>query len=126
MVQVKPREGESIDSLLNRFKKKVNDNGILADYRKKEFFEKPSVMKKKKHEAAIKKQKKLAKKKWPKASKAVWQWNHNRTKKIDMTNRKPQSKPVYQGKGKPKPKGKPNKVTQSQINKVMEKFNRER
>lgn len=37
---------ESFDSLLRRFKKSVDKENILRDYREKEFFEKPSSKRK--------------------------------------------------------------------------------
>lgn len=41
-VKVKRRGNESIDSLISKFKRKVNDSGILESYRKKQYFEKPT------------------------------------------------------------------------------------
>jgi small subunit ribosomal protein S21 len=37
-------ENEDIDSAIRRFKKLVDREGILKDFRKKEFFEKPSLL----------------------------------------------------------------------------------
>ena len=45
---------ESFESLLRRFKKSVDKEDILKDYRKNEFFEKPSS-KRKRAKAAAKK-----------------------------------------------------------------------
>ena len=42
---------ESFDSLLKRFNRKVQQDGILSEMRRREFFEKPS-MKRKRKEAA--------------------------------------------------------------------------
>ncbi len=42
---------ESIDSLLKRFNKKVQQDGILAELRRREHFEAPSVKKKRKRAA---------------------------------------------------------------------------
>lgn len=42
------KDGESIESLVRRFKKQCEKAGILADVRKREAYEKPSVVKKKK------------------------------------------------------------------------------
>ncbi|MFO8100869.1 MAG: 30S ribosomal protein S21 [Dehalococcoidia bacterium] len=39
---------ESIESALRRFNKKVQHDGILSEYRRRQFFEKPSVVRKKK------------------------------------------------------------------------------
>jgi len=38
---------ESIESMLRRFKKKVNNAGIMDDIKKNEFYEKPSVRRRK-------------------------------------------------------------------------------
>ena len=54
MSTVKVGENESIDSALRRFKRKCSRDGIIGDLRKKEFYEKPSVKKRKKAEAARK------------------------------------------------------------------------
>ncbi len=45
---------ESIDSALKRFKKQVEKGGVIAEIRKREFYEKPSEKKKKKLFAAKK------------------------------------------------------------------------
>lgn len=45
---------ESFDSLLRRFKKSVDKEDILKDYRKKEFFEKPCSKRKRAKAAARK------------------------------------------------------------------------
>ena len=47
-------ENESLDSALKRFKRKCQKDNILGDMRKKEYYEKPSVKRKKKREAARK------------------------------------------------------------------------
>ena len=54
MSTVKVGENENVESALRRFKRKCSRDGILGDLRKKEFYEKPSVKKKKKSEAARK------------------------------------------------------------------------
>ena len=51
MSTVRVGENESIDSALRRFKRKCSRDGIIGDLRKKEFYEKPSVKRKKKSEA---------------------------------------------------------------------------
>ena len=58
MSEVKVREGESLESALKRFKKKTALAGVMAEIRKREHYEKPSVQKKKKAEAARKKRNK--------------------------------------------------------------------
>ncbi|HIY97443.1 MAG TPA: 30S ribosomal protein S21 [Candidatus Borkfalkia excrementigallinarum] len=54
MSTIRVGENESIDSALRRFKRKCSRDGILGDLRRKEHYEKPSVRKKKKSEAARK------------------------------------------------------------------------
>ena len=54
MAEVKLREGESLDNALRRFKKQCARSGVLAELRKREHYEKPSVKRKKKSEAARK------------------------------------------------------------------------
>lgn len=44
MVCVRAKKNENIESLIRRFKKVCEDNEILNDSRKKEFFEKPSTV----------------------------------------------------------------------------------
>jgi small subunit ribosomal protein S21 len=54
MTGVKIRENESIESAIRRFKKTCEKAGILAELRKREHYEKPSVKRKKKAIAAKK------------------------------------------------------------------------
>ena len=54
MSEIRIKENESIDSALRRFKRKCSRDGIIGDLRRKEHYEKPSVRKKKKSEAARK------------------------------------------------------------------------
>jgi small subunit ribosomal protein S21 len=51
-VQVQP--GESIESALKRFKKKIQKAGILSEIKRREHYVKPSVKRKRKAEAARK------------------------------------------------------------------------
>lgn len=51
---VKVGDNESIDSAIKRFKRKCQKDGIIGDLRKREQYEKPSVKRKKKTEAARK------------------------------------------------------------------------
>ena len=51
---VRVGENENLDSALRRFKRKCSRDGIIGDLRKKEFYESPSVKRKKKSEAARK------------------------------------------------------------------------
>ena len=55
MSDVIATENESFESMLRRFNKKVQQEGILAEFRRREYFEKPSVRRKKK--AAAKRRK---------------------------------------------------------------------
>ena len=54
MSQVKVKENESLDSALRRFKRQTSRDGIIQEVRKREHYEKPSVARKKKSEAARK------------------------------------------------------------------------
>lgn len=54
MSQVKLKENESLDSALRRFKRQTSRDGIIQEVRKREHYEKPSVARKKKSEAARK------------------------------------------------------------------------
>ncbi|MDO9534299.1 MAG: 30S ribosomal protein S21 [Bacillota bacterium] len=55
MSEVKVGKNESLDNALRRFKKQCARTGILSEIRKREHYEKPSVKRKKKAEAARKK-----------------------------------------------------------------------
>lgn len=57
MSTVRVGENESVDSAIKRFKRKCQKDGIIGDLRKKEAYEKPSVKRKKKAEAARKRNK---------------------------------------------------------------------
>ena len=57
MSVVRVGENESLESALKRFKRKCQKDNILGDLRKKEFYEKPSVRRRKKREAARKRSK---------------------------------------------------------------------
>jgi small subunit ribosomal protein S21 len=54
VAEVRVSEGESIESALKRFKKKIQKAGILSEIKRRERYEKPSVRKKRKSEAARK------------------------------------------------------------------------
>lgn len=51
-------ENENIDSALKRFKRETARDGLMAEIRKREHYEKPSVKRKKKSEAARRKKRK--------------------------------------------------------------------
>jgi len=54
MTGVRLRENESIESAIRRFKKQCEKAGVLAELRKREHYEKPSVKRKRKALAAKK------------------------------------------------------------------------
>lgn len=54
MSEIRIRENESLESALRRFKRQCAKAGVLAEVRKREHYEKPSVKRKKKAEAARK------------------------------------------------------------------------
>lgn len=58
---VKARPGETLDSLLRRFKKEVVKNGILQDLKKHEYYVAPSEKRRIKSEQARKRAKKNSK-----------------------------------------------------------------
>lgn len=51
MTQVKAGDNESFESLLKRFNKRVQQDGVLAEIRHREFFEKKSIKRKRKEAA---------------------------------------------------------------------------
>ncbi|MBO5142570.1 MAG: 30S ribosomal protein S21 [Clostridia bacterium] len=51
---IKVRDNESLDNALKRFKRDCARSGVLQEVRKREHYEKPSVKRKKKSEAARK------------------------------------------------------------------------
>ena len=54
MSEIRLKENESLESALKRFKRSCAKSGVLAEVRKREHYEKPSVKRKKKSEAARK------------------------------------------------------------------------
>ena len=55
---VRVGETENVESAIKRFKRKCQKDGIIGDIRRKEAYDKPSVAKKKKREAARKRARK--------------------------------------------------------------------
>ena len=55
MSEVKIGENETLESALRRFKRSCAKSGVLSEVRKREHYEKPSVRRKKKSEAARRK-----------------------------------------------------------------------
>ena len=54
MSEIKVGENETLENALRRFKRKCAREGVLSEVRKREHYEKPSVKRKKKSEAARK------------------------------------------------------------------------
>lgn len=54
MPDVKVREGEPFDIALRRFKRACEKAGIIAEVRRREFYEKPTQVRKRKKAAAVK------------------------------------------------------------------------
>ena len=54
MSEVRVKDNESLDSALRRFKRQCAKSGVMYEIRKREHYEKPSVKRKKKSEAARK------------------------------------------------------------------------
>jgi small subunit ribosomal protein S21 len=48
MVNVRIRDGESIDEAIRRFKRECEKNGVMQEIKKREFYKSPSVLKKEK------------------------------------------------------------------------------
>jgi small subunit ribosomal protein S21 len=104
MTTIYAKPGESIDSMLRRFKKAVDKSGVLADLKKHEYYDKPGVKRKKKQAAAKKRSQKLARKFSGNAERKVsnqnFKWNRDHTKKIPM--------PPLQNNRPPPNRGNPN------------------
>jgi small subunit ribosomal protein S21 len=54
MPGIRIKDGESFERAMRRFKKQCERSGILGEIRKREYYEKPSVRKKKKAASARK------------------------------------------------------------------------
>ena len=54
MAEVRVGKNESLDTALKRFKRSCARDGVIAEVRKRAHYEKPSVKRKKKSEAARK------------------------------------------------------------------------
>lgn len=62
MPAVRVRENESFDVAMRRFKRACEKAGVLSETRRREFYEKPTAVRKRKAAAAVKRhQKKLSK-----------------------------------------------------------------
>jgi small subunit ribosomal protein S21 len=60
VAKVVVKEGEPFEKALKRFKKKVEAAGILKDVRRREHYLKPSIRKKEKQRAALKRHRRSA------------------------------------------------------------------
>ncbi len=54
MPEIKVKDNESFDIALRRFRRSCEKAGVILDIRKKEFYEKPTWIKKRKKAAAVK------------------------------------------------------------------------
>lgn len=54
MAEIRVKKNESLDSALRRFKRESAKSGVMAELRKRRHYEKPSIRRKKKSEAARK------------------------------------------------------------------------
>ncbi len=59
MSEIHVKEGESLENALKRFKRSCAKSGVLAEVRKREHYESPSVKRRKKSEAARRNRKKF-------------------------------------------------------------------
>ncbi|HEY5123659.1 MAG TPA: 30S ribosomal protein S21 [Ignavibacteria bacterium] len=59
MIKVVVQDGESIDKALKRFKKKYEKSGVLKEFRRRQFFVKPSVERKMDKDRAVRKTKRI-------------------------------------------------------------------
>ena len=58
MPRIKIKENEPFDVALRRFRRSCEKAGILTEVRKREYYEKPTTVRKRKAAAAIKRQRK--------------------------------------------------------------------
>jgi len=54
MAETRVRKNESLEQALRRFKRSCSKDGVIAEIKKRKHYEKPSVKRKKKSEAARK------------------------------------------------------------------------
>jgi len=59
LIKVLIQDRESVDKALKRFKKKYEKSGILKEFRRRQYFVKPSVERKMLKERAIRKNKRI-------------------------------------------------------------------
>ena len=58
MAEIKVGDNESFGNAMKRFKRQCARSGVMSEYRKREHYEKPSIKRKKKSEAARRKKNK--------------------------------------------------------------------
>ena len=58
MPRIKVKENEPFDVALRRFRRSCEKAGILTEVRKREYYEKPTTVRKRKAAAAVKRQRK--------------------------------------------------------------------
>lgn len=62
IAHIKVSDGENLEKSIKRFKRMVEKEGIIREWKKREFYEKPSTIKNRKRKAALRKlQKKIRK-----------------------------------------------------------------
>ena len=54
MPMVRVKENEAFETAIRRFKRSVEKTGLLTELRAREFYEKPTTTRKRKHAAAVK------------------------------------------------------------------------
>ena len=62
MAQVVAGSNESFESVLKRFNRRVQQDGILSETRRREYYEKPSIKRKRKEAAKRRKSARVARK----------------------------------------------------------------
>jgi len=62
IAQVRIDDGEPLEKALKRFKRMVEKEGIIREWKKREYFEKPSTIRNKKRKALERKQQKKVRK----------------------------------------------------------------
>ncbi len=62
MTRIVIEEGDGFESALKRFKKRVQSDRVLSEARRRRFFEKPSVIRKRKKAAKLRKSRKQTRK----------------------------------------------------------------
>jgi small subunit ribosomal protein S21 len=65
MLGVRIKDGDSFEGALRRFKKACEKGGLMAELRKREYYEKPSIRRKRKAVAARKRVAKMQKRTVP-------------------------------------------------------------